>query len=203
MALVNSLQPVPVSAPYSAFEPLHIGPQISAKRLLAASANDKQALIDIHELLNRLFARNRNQHRRNHWFKSLHQFRKQLGLLINELEGFGGNTKGGVKGRLEQRLRYWDEKCIHQWYLHFTQLVAVGPFAVLGLVLMACTARVCRITGITDLYEEIASEDMKSVLQSVDGGAAADEFGEVLGGDQEEEDDDDEDMGIVIRREDY
>lgn len=50
----------------------------------------------------------------------------------------------------------------------------------LGLVLMACTARVCRITGITALYEEIASEDMKGVLSAVDDGLVAAEFGSIL-----------------------
>lgn len=83
---------------------------------------------------------------------------------------------------------------------HFTQLVAVGPFAVLGLVLMACTARVCKVTGITDLYEEIASEDMKSVLRLMDAGTVA-EIGDLLGDDDEGEDDDEEDEGEVVARE--
>ncbi|KAF2253967.1 hypothetical protein BU26DRAFT_232550 [Trematosphaeria pertusa] len=165
---------------------------ISAEALLAASAKDKQDLKDIQELLDRLFTRNRNQHRRNHWFKSLHQFRKQLGLLVQEMSS---TKKVSAAAIMEARLKYWDEKCIHQWYLHFTQLVAVGPFAVLGLVLMACTARVCRITGITALYEEIASEDMKGVLSAVDDGHVADEFGGLL--DEEEV----WDLGEVIVRE--
>lgn len=79
-------------------------------------------------------------------------------------------------------------------FRHFTQLVAVGPFAVLGLVLMACTARVCKITGITDLYEEIGSEDMRMTLQMIDDGAVEDELGSLLtGGDVDE--------GVVIERE--
>ena len=60
---------------------------------------------------------------------------------------------------------------------------------------MACVARVCRITGITELYEEIGSEDMQVVLQSIDEGVAIDEFGNLFGGDEE-----DEDEGIVIER---
>lgn len=62
----------------------------------------------------------------------------------------------------------------------------MGPFAVLGLVLMACTARVCKITGITDLYEEIASEDMKMVMQMMDDGAVEEEFGTLLDGEEDE-----------------
>ncbi|KAF2261137.1 hypothetical protein CC78DRAFT_583986 [Lojkania enalia] len=190
MAVLNSLQPIPVHT--VAFEPLDMIPKLTATKLLRASDKDKQALADIHELLDRLFVRNRHQHRRNHWFKSLQQFRKQLALLIKEME----SGKVNVANVLEQRLRFWDERHIHQWYLNFTQLVAVGPFAVIGLVLMACVARVCRITGITDLYEEIGSEDMKVVLQSMDEGVAVGEFGNILGG----EEDDEEDQGVIIER---
>jgi len=74
----------------------------------------------------------------------------------------------------------------------------VGPFAVLGLVLMACTARVCRITGITAHYEEIASEDMKGILSAVDEGLLADEFGGLLDGDGEGEE---WDEGVLMMRE--
>ncbi|KAF2680239.1 hypothetical protein K458DRAFT_490155 [Lentithecium fluviatile CBS 122367] len=168
-------------------------PALSGEALFGISSSDKQNLKDIHELLERLFARNRNQHRRNHWFKSLHQFRKQLGLLLGEMES---TKKVTVARMMTERLQFWDEKCIHQWYLHFTQLVAVGPFAVLGLALMACTARVCRITGITAHYEEIASEDMKGILTAVDDGLIADEFGGLL--DEEEEE---WDEGVLLMRE--
>jgi ribonuclease MRP protein subunit RMP1 len=78
---------------------------------------------------------------------------------------------------------------------HFTQLVAVGPFAVLGLVLMACTARTCRITGITALYEEIGSEDMKAALQMLDEGVAGHEISALLDAAEEEED-----LGEVVER---
>lgn len=65
----------------------------------------------------------------------------------------------------------------------------------LGLALMACTARVCRITGITAHYEEIASEDMKAILAAVDEGSLVDEFGGLL--DEEAE----WDEGVVMMRE--
>ncbi|KAF2736949.1 hypothetical protein EJ04DRAFT_533334 [Polyplosphaeria fusca] len=168
-------------------------PKISARKLLRAGDKDKQSLVDIHELLEHLFVRNRNQHRRSLWFKSLQMFRKQLGLLIREMES--KKSRAARENLLQQRLQFWDERHVHQWYLSFTQLVAAGPFAVIGLVLMACVARVCRITGITDLYEEIGSEDMQEVLQSVDEGSVVETFG-MLQPDEEEE----EDEGVVIER---
>ena len=79
---------------------------------------------------------------------------------------------------------------------HFTQLVAVGPFAVLGLALMASVARVCRITGITAVYEEMASEDVKEVLSSVDEGLLAEAYGDLM--DDEEEG---WDEGEIVERE--
>lgn len=71
--------------------------------------------------------------------------------------------------------------------------MAVGPFAMLGLVLMACTARTCRITGITALYEEIGSGDMKMALAMVEEGVVEEELGSLLGGGEEDE-------GEVIER---
>jgi ribonuclease MRP protein subunit RMP1 len=77
----------------------------------------------------------------------------------------------------------------------FSQLVAVGPFAMLGLVMMASIARVCRISGITAVYEEIASGDIQGVLTANDELALADEFVGVL--DESEE----WDEGVVVARE--
>lgn len=170
-------------------------PLITATALLAATPHEKAMLQDIYELLNKLFARNRNQHRRSHWWKSLHAFRKQIGVLLQEMEG----KRSERESKLVARLRYWDEKCIHQWYYQFSQLVAVGPFAMLGLVMMASVARVCRISGITAVYEEIASGDIQGVLSASDELSLADEFGNVLD-DDEEEWDDEWDEGVVIMR---
>lgn len=78
----------------------------------------------------------------------------------------------------------------------FSQLVAVGSFAMLGLVLMASVARLCRITGITTAYEEIASADIQGVLSASDELSLTNEFGDVFDEDPEW------DEGIVIARED-
>ncbi|KAF2750456.1 hypothetical protein M011DRAFT_465207 [Sporormia fimetaria CBS 119925] len=82
--------------------------------LLNASLKDKESLQEIHSLLHALFVRNRHQHKRNHWFKSLQQFRKQLGLLLEEMET---KKKTVAEQKVTARLRYWDDHCIHQWYL--------------------------------------------------------------------------------------
>jgi ribonuclease MRP protein subunit RMP1 len=61
----------------------------------------------------------------------------------------------------------------------------------LGLVMMASVARVCRISGITAVYEEIASGDIQGVLSASDELALADEFGNVL---------EEGDEGVVVAR---
>lgn len=61
--------------------------------------------------------------------------------------------------------------------------------------MMASVARVCRIVGITAVYEEIASGDVQGVLSASDELALAEEFSSVL--DENEE----WDEGVVVARE--
>jgi ribonuclease MRP protein subunit RMP1 len=67
----------------------------------------------------------------------------------------------------------------------------------LGLVMMASVARVCRVTGITSVYEEIASSDIQNVLASSNELSLAEDFGDVLDQAEEEE----WDVGVVVQRE--
>ncbi|KAF1947012.1 hypothetical protein EJ02DRAFT_334608 [Clathrospora elynae] len=165
---------------------------ITATAIMVSTPHEKAMLHDIEDLLNKIFVRNRNQHRRSHWWKSLHAFRKQLHLLLRELET---GKRSDREAKVEARLRYWDGDCIHQWYYQFSQLVAVGPFAMLGLVMMASVARVCRISGITAVYEEIASGDVQGVLSASDELAMAGEFSSVL------DEGDEWDEGVIVTRE--
>jgi len=67
----------------------------------------------------------------------------------------------------------------------------------LGLVMMASVARVCRIVGITAVYEEIASADIQGVLSASDELALANEFSSVL----DKEEGWGEDEGVLVERE--
>ena len=84
---------------------------ITATALMNAPPHDIAMLRDIHELLNKIFVRNKNQHRRSTWWKSLHAFRKQMALLLQDMEGEGKKKEKDV----EARLRFWDG-CVHGWY---------------------------------------------------------------------------------------
>lgn len=61
---------------------------------------------------------------------------------------------------------------------------------------MASVARVCRITGITAVYEEMASDDVKEVLTAVDEGLLADEYGGMMEFDESQWDE-----GVPVERE--
>ena len=67
----------------------------------------------------------------------------------------------------------------------------------LGLVLMACVARVCKITGITDVYVQMGSDDMHMVMGMMDDGAVEEELGSLLVGGGVVEDE-----GVLVERED-
>lgn len=121
MAAVNAFRPARPEDGFAA-NTVAAQPKITTDALLNISDKDKQSLIDILELLHRLFIRNRNQHRRNHWFKSLQSFRKQLDTLLQEMGVDTGmkNVQLKNKSRAEKitaRLQYWDDSCIHKWYL--------------------------------------------------------------------------------------
>ena len=62
-------------------------------------------------------------------------------------------------------------------------------------MLVACVARVCRITGITGYYEEIASQNAKDAMMAMDSGLDSKELGAYL------EDDEVWDQGEAIPRE--
>jgi ribonuclease MRP protein subunit RMP1 len=65
---------------------------------------------------------------------------------------------------------------------------------------MACTARTCRITGITALYEEIGSEDMREALKMIDEGVSEHELNAMLGGGDLAMGEEEEDIGEVVER---
>ncbi len=65
---------------------------------------------------------------------------------------------------------------------------------------MACVARICRITGVTSVYEEIASDDLMGVLSASDELLMADEFSSVLDPPEEWAMEEDWDEGVVVMR---
>ena len=75
--------------------------------------------------------------------------------------------------------------------------MAAGQFAPVGLVLMAAVARAAKLLGVTDVYEEIASADMRSVLDRFSAGGALGAFGGLKAGEGQGAG---EDEGEVVER---
>ncbi|OCL09110.1 hypothetical protein AOQ84DRAFT_405294 [Glonium stellatum] len=172
---------------------------ISTTTTLQLSATTIDELQGLSEMLQRIFVRNKNQHRRSHWWKALKGFKRDLGLVLAELAALHtagpigsiaatpSASKSAVARRLQARLRVLSEDKMHGWYMTFTQLVAAGQFAAVGLVLMAAVARVAKLLGVTDVYEEIASADMRAVLDRFSAGGAVGAFGGLKAGHEEGE----------------
>ena len=94
-------------------------------QLSAASVNELEGL---GEMLQRIFVRNKNQHRRSHWWKALKGFKRELGLVLGELAALQAttststststsNSKPALTRRLEARLRVLGEEKMHAWYM--------------------------------------------------------------------------------------
>ena len=92
-------------------------------RLSAVSVDELKGL---GEMLQRIFVRNKNQHRRSHWWKALKGFKRELGLVLGELAAMQAATgtsaststsKPALTRRLEARLRVLGEEKMHVWYM--------------------------------------------------------------------------------------
>ena len=90
-------------------------------QLSAASVDELKGL---GEMLQRIFVRNKNQHRRSHWWKALKGFKRELGLVLGELAALQAATgtststsKPALTRRLEARLRVLGEEKMHVWYM--------------------------------------------------------------------------------------
>ena len=92
-------------------------------RLSAASMDELKGL---GEMLQRIFVRNKNQHRRSQWWKALKGFKRELGLVLGELAAMQAATgtsaststsKPALTRRLEARLRVLGEEKMHVWYM--------------------------------------------------------------------------------------
>ena len=77
--------------------------------------------------------------------------------------------------------------------------MAAGQFAPVGLVLMAATARAAKLLGVTDVYEEIASADMRAVLDRFSAEGALGAFGGLKAGEGQEQGQG-EDEGEMVER---
>jgi ribonuclease MRP protein subunit RMP1 len=116
----------------------------------ATEEEQPQTLAALCQILNALYIRNKNQHRRSSWWKHFSIFRKQVNSLSSEVSLPDlSSVPIGLSSAGERRVESWITKYIFVWNAAFSQLLMERRFASLGLVLMGALARVCAITGIS------------------------------------------------------
>lgn len=166
----------------------------------------KQAeLQHLADLLHLFHHRNNNQHRRATWYRHFSTFRKQLNLLNLDIATLNAapathlersrklKRDVEVKGLIQRRVEVWKDVYVEKWFLAFSQVVADGRFAVLGLVLLGALAGVCETVGVTGLLEGEGEERCREAIERF-GREVADgrEGGLPAVG---------EDVGVAVRRE--
>jgi ribonuclease MRP protein subunit RMP1 len=140
------------------------------------SPSDLETLEYLSNLLQLFNHRNKNQHRRNIWWRHFSTFRRNLSETIREheelirtptthLERTRKQTRQpGLEIRLSQRLILWQNVLVPKWHNSFSQLVADGRFAVLGIVLLAILSQACAILGLVAAYDELGQDEIEKVI---------------------------------------
>lgn len=152
-------------------------PEMLSPNIPELSTGDHATLKHLSSLLHLFTHRNKNQHRRSTWWRHFSAFRRQLNDIVHDYEKLQQKPtthlarirKTGadklIKTDLNHRLNLWQNILVPKWHRAFSQLVADGRFAVLGVVLLAVLSQVCRILGIIEGYEDLGQEEVEKVIE--------------------------------------
>ena len=177
------------------------------------SKDSLDQLTHLSTLLHLLHHRNKNQHRRSVWYRHFSLFRRHLAHLLSDYTLLSTQPTTNlertrlkarepqIRTRIEQRLDFWESVLVPRWSRAFSQVVADGRFAVVGVVLVGIVASVCQITGLSARFEDLGQVEVERVLE---------EFGREAWETEVVEDGDAhvgqavtrEDLGSVVARED-
>ncbi|KAL8674623.1 MAG: hypothetical protein Q9168_000998 [Polycauliona sp. 1 TL-2023] len=103
------------------------------------------------ELLRLLHFRNKNQHRRSTWWTTLRAVKTCVQKLVIEAED-------GAWMRVRSRCSFMETCLLPRCYRSFNQVVSDGQFSVLGVALLAETARIhATIVPVADLVRTYES----------------------------------------------
>jgi ribonuclease MRP protein subunit RMP1 len=157
----------------------------------------KKELELLNKVLLHLHHRNKNQHRRSHWWKHLNIFRRQLRAITTEIlsENEGTSTplvKLNSKG--QQRLEAWITIYVVKWHGAFAQILTERRFVGIGLVLLATLANASAILGVTGGLRSRGQQDLVEAMKKMEN-SQAELLEEIV-----VESRGDEDVGEVIER---
>jgi ribonuclease MRP protein subunit RMP1 len=140
------------------------------------SPSDLETLKYLSNLLQLFNHRNKNQHRRNIWWRHFSTFRRSLSEIIRDDEELSKTPtthlerarkqarQPALEARLSQRLIQWQDVLVPKWHSSFSQLVADGRFAILGIVLLAILSQACAILGLVAAYDELGQYEVEKVI---------------------------------------
>ena len=130
---------------------------------LKLSASILQDLKSQWSILHLLHHRSQNQHRRSAWYRHFNVFRKQLRLVIDELDpDVSADALPSRKfkvykeamRKVELRLQWWADVVVEKWYCAFVGLIGDKQFAVLGLTLLAALGRAVQVLNVQEKMED-------------------------------------------------
>ena len=171
----------------------------------------KEHLANLEHLSNLLHLfnhRNKNQHRRSIWWRHFSIFRRHLNHIIEDygalnevpsthLERARKRSKNdSLRIRISQRLTLWQDILAPKWHHAFSQLVADGRFAALGVMLLAVLSQTCQILGLVEAFDELGQAEVEKAIE---------DFGKEYWADNDHPggvSSEGEDLGVVIERED-
>ncbi|KAK4501657.1 hypothetical protein PRZ48_007466 [Zasmidium cellare] len=149
----------------------------AAEKAFNLSQESQSTLTHLSSLLHLFHHRNKNQHRHSIWYRHFSLFRKQLNHLNNSITTLNTvpttNLARTQKKRTDavliahhaKRMDFWRDVMVPKWQHAFSQVVADGRFAVLGVVLLAVLAEVCGVVGISVELEELGQGEVEKVLE--------------------------------------
>lgn len=115
-----------------------------------------------------LYRRNKNQHRRSHWWRHFNIFRRQLSHLCQDLKSVKqvpDDVDLVLNAKAEARVETWVAIYVAKWWSSFSQILAEKRFAALGLTVLAILAKVCSLTGLTKKLE--ANNEVSHVVAAL------------------------------------
>jgi hypothetical protein len=138
---------------------------------------DLEALQNLSNLLHLFNHRNKNQHRRSIWWRHLSTFRRSVNEFVNDFQSLNEVPTSHVertrkvtkdqttRTRVSQRNVFWRDVQVPKWHNAFSQIVADGRFAVLGVVLLAVLSQTCQVMDITADYDELGQSEVERVIE--------------------------------------
>ena len=181
------------------------------------TSSEQESLTHLSDLLHLIHHRNKNQHRRAVWYRHFQHFRKQLSAFVEEIAELNSvpsthlekkrkrSSDDVLRTRMAKRLTMWRDVWVAKWWAVFSQVVAEGRFAVVGLVLVAVLGEVGRVVGVTEGLEVMGEEEVRGGIERFGremreeggGGGVLGERGVKGKGDGKGEG---EDMGVTVAR---